>query len=187
MKDSEFKFEEELDGNGLKTFFLDFTNNLVLDETSDNGSEFSTLPKASKIKISLKRRNTLPEKYQVKLKWKIRSSESPPGSGDETMQSESNLSKKSYKKLKKRMEQSFKELYLTIKTDEFPSDELIERFLHESVEMVSYAGFGDSYYETYKGSCQKLKTAFDNEDKNAIKASLLELNRLKKSCHDRYK
>ena len=92
-----------------------------------------------------------------------------------------------YKHLKKRMQRRFKEIKSALAAKTFPSNECVTEFLQDSELMVSYPGYGDDHYESYKQLCRQFQTAFTERDLQKLEQSFLRLKRSKSDCHDHYK
>lgn len=169
------KLNKYIDRKELAAFFREFADAL------ENGGadELACVDEFSKIKIGVK-----DEFGQIHLKVKVKAMDAgEPSEGTET---EAELGKPKYKRLKKRMKSSFKLLVKTIHDGEIPPVEAVESFLADSALMVTYPGYGDEFYDSYTKACQTFKTAFGSGDLDAMHKAIDALAHEKSRCHAKY-
>ncbi len=124
------------------------------------------------------------EGFSLKVKMKIShedraEKESPAVSGKKE--------KSRYKKIKKRMKASFKEISECMEKGTLPEEELVTSFLQDSRLMTSFSEYGAEFFTEYDKICAEFRRAFENRDMQACKTAYNELSRLKDDCHKRYK
>ncbi|MCJ2164403.1 MULTISPECIES: GAK system XXXCH domain-containing protein [unclassified Pseudodesulfovibrio] len=141
--------------------------------------EFACIDNFKKIKIRVKN-----EFGQINLKARVKSAKPCEVSEDETVQAVDGKPK--YSALKKRMKSSFRVLIKMIHDGIVPPKEAVESFLADSALMVTYAGFGDEYYESYTLACAALREAFDSGDIEKMHASVDVLIHEKSRCHAKF-
>ncbi|MEZ4524636.1 MAG: GAK system XXXCH domain-containing protein [Desulfobacterales bacterium] len=124
------------------------------------------------------------EGFSLKVKIKI-SSESEE---EKEEKSESGKKEKSrYKKTKKRMKSTFKEISESLENDTLPDESAVTSFLQDSRLMTSFSEYGAEFFPEYDKACEKFRKAFEDKEMEACKTAYSELNRLRKDCHKRYK
>jgi XXXCH domain-containing protein len=94
--------------------------------------------------------------------------------------------KKSYKSLKKRMKAAFKEIAESLDHNRLPEASVLEEFLANSEQMVTFQGFGEEYYVDFTAVCNKFRDAYQRKDFRAFQMHFSELDQLKEQCHKRY-
>lgn len=150
----------------------------VLDGSADgfDGGADINLRDFDKIEIKMKREMTA-----VSMKMKIEhdetASETAPDDGQE---------KPRYKKLKKRMQTTYKAIGKALSESRLPDQLTVQSFLRDALIMISYPGYGDEYYELFAQACERFSQACDGRDLSAVQAAFTEIVQLKEDCHDRY-
>ena len=151
-----------------------------LADAVENGGhdEFACVDDFRKIKITVKN-----EYGQIGLKAKFKAAKpcAPEVIGEDGVPV-----KPKYKDLKKRMRGSFKILVKMIHDNSVPPREAVDAFLADSALMVTYPGYGDEYYESYAGACERFKAAYESGDLEAMHAAVDELVHEKSRCHAKY-
>lgn len=132
----------------------------------------SQIENCTKLEFSLKQQGGLAE---LKLKVKGISGQEERSAGKPRAES--------YKTIKKRMKTSFRFLQHSLGNLLLPPAEIVESFLQDSLAMCSHPSRGDSDYGPHLKFCNELKTAFDQQDRGAMKMILGELEAAKKTCH----
>ncbi len=175
------KFERFLAQDGLPDFFRELAD--IIEDGQAGDPELSTaLNNFEKLKIGVE------EAYgrlAVKVRIKCRDAAGAVRPSEETQ--EAGQSRPKYKTLKKRMKKSFKVIASLTAEGTLPPADAVDEFLSDSVLMVSYPEMGDEYYEEYSRTCDALAKAYDAKDAAACAELCMELARLKKECHNRYK
>lgn len=95
--------------------------------------------------------------------------------------------KPSYKSLKKRMKGEWKTVKGALALGNLPPKDVALAFVESSKLMCSYAGYGDEFYPPYLAATEAFAQAVESGDAAALKGAALELDNLKKACHERYK
>lgn len=136
----------------------------------------------TKIKIAFKRTGD-----RVKVRAKVKGGDAPSkeGPADETDEKDGTAAE--YKALKKSMKETYKAIKESLDADALPPADVVAAFLSDSERMIRFPGYGDEYYDAYRGACFRFKEAHRNGDLPACKSAGDELERIKSDCHDRYK
>lgn len=92
-----------------------------------------------------------------------------------------------YKKLKKRMQATFKRLGVTIAASRIPDDPLIHAFQTEVREMIRFPDRGESHYDAFEAACRRLVEACHSNRIEDVRRAFEALKKIKKDCHARYK
>jgi len=92
----------------------------------------------------------------------------------------------SYAALKNRMKLSFKMITGMVHQNLFPPNSAVDAFLADSAQMVTFSGYGDEYYDEFTRTCGELKAAYEAEDMDKLKATVIELAKQKGRCHAKY-
>jgi XXXCH domain-containing protein len=131
-----------------------------------------------KIKINIEK-----ERGRIFLAVKIKSADQPKAG-----LSENKTGKQSdYKKLKKRMKNTFKEICRYLSDGVLPSAKMMEAFFRDSELMVTYPNCGNEYYAEYKKCCAEFQNAFERSDLAACRIKSEEISQIKSDCHRKYK
>lgn len=93
----------------------------------------------------------------------------------------------SYKKLKKRLKQSFNAVGLGLRDNEPPAPEVLAAFFADSEELTRQPGFGDEYYQAYESAVRGMREAAKSRDLDLLRQRFAEAGRVVKECHARYK
>ena len=88
-----------------------------------------------------------------------------------------------YKKLKKRMERSFRTLKTLARRGEIPSVEASASFHSDCLAMTGYTGKGDEAYEDFKSTADEFMTAAREGNLAALSKSLDSLGSMRRACH----
>jgi XXXCH domain-containing protein len=132
-----------------------------------------------KIKINIEK-----ERGRIFLAVKIKSADQPKAKP----LSENKTGKlPDYKKLKKRMKNTFKEIRRHLSDGVLPSAKMTEIFFRDSELMVTYPNCGEEYYAEYKKCCAEFQNAFERGDLAACRTKSEEISRIKSDCHKKYK
>ncbi|QTA83561.1 XXXCH domain-containing-protein [Desulfonema limicola] len=92
-----------------------------------------------------------------------------------------------YKKLKKNMKITFREISNNLINNILPNDSIVSLFLTDSKLMITCFDKGDEYYEEYSNACEKFRLAFEAKEIEACKIAFAELTQIKTKCHKQYK
>lgn len=92
-----------------------------------------------------------------------------------------------FRPLKKNLSHSFKLLRQTVDSGTIPDKKTIEQFLELVSLMVSYSGFGDEFYASFKDACDKLRLCDTSKDLASFSQQLQQIHSLKKQCHNRFR
>ncbi|SLM32651.1 hypothetical protein MTBBW1_790049 [Desulfamplus magnetovallimortis] len=95
--------------------------------------------------------------------------------------------KPKYKKLKKKMDEEFRQIYDLLAKNQLPDNHLTDSFLESSRMMVSFKGRGEIFYKPYESACERFRAAVSSNDLLSCKAIYQELEQIKNDCHKRYK
>jgi len=95
--------------------------------------------------------------------------------------------KPKYKKLKKMMEEQFKQIHDLLAMNQLPDTQLMLSFFQNSNLMVSFKDRGEIHYEPYISALERFKTAVSTNDLLSCKVIYKELNQIKIDCHKEYK
>lgn len=99
----------------------------------------------------------------------------------------SDSEKPSYKKLKKRMQKSFKMINDQIKLEAIADLDEIQAFYKECLLMTSYSGKGDVYYPQLIAVAERILSTAEAGKFEAHSTAVADIKKLKAECHDRYK
>ncbi|GEM_PF-3160884 len=122
-------------------------------------------------------------------------SKSIPASQDEIKDKQGNwehgsretVSAAGYKELKKRMKKTFASISRSIGNQQFPLTRDMESFMQDSMSLVAISGYGDDYYQAYKEGVQMMYEAYQRHDHSSLHQSFLEVKRIQRDCHTRFK
>ncbi|MDC0336157.1 GAK system XXXCH domain-containing protein [Pseudodesulfovibrio sp.] len=176
---SSFKIDKFLNKDELPEFFRQLADAL---EKGGKG-ELACAEDFRKLKISVR-----DEFGQVSLRTKIKTvGECQPDV--EMLEADKPVApgKPRYKDLKKRMGNSFKVLFKMIHQGKVPPKDAVESFLADSELMVSYAGYGDPYYDVYMAACADFAKAYETGDITQLNDAVDALVHQKGHCHAKYK
>ena len=182
MKPLKRKIKRKVDADELGALLRTLAD--AVDGEADDADEelAGLLGGFSKLSLSVKRKA---EEASVEIKVETESElaelKSEPESKPEPE------GKPTYKKLKKRVNKTFKAIKETLAMDELPEASVIESFVSDSELMISYPGYGDENYGAYKKACKALKSAFDKKDIAKIKTRYEAIKQLQEACHSEYK
>ncbi|NDV19286.1 GAK system XXXCH domain-containing protein [Pseudodesulfovibrio sp. JC047] len=94
--------------------------------------------------------------------------------------------KPAYKDLKKQMKSSFKTLVKMIHEGVEPPRPAVESFLDDAALMVTYAGYGDEYYDAFTAACSTFREAYESGDITRMHTAIDALLHEKGRCHAKY-
>lgn len=176
---SSVKIDKFLAKDELPEFFRQLADAL---EKGGEG-ELSCVDDFRRLKISVR-----DEFGQVSLRTKIKArGECQPDIDELADESSGRLTKPKYKDLKDRMESSFKVIFKMIHQGKIPPKVAVESFLADSKLMISYPGYGDSYYDVYTVACNDFAVAFESGDIDKLNETVDILVLQKGHCHAKYK
>jgi XXXCH domain-containing protein len=185
----EKRYFEDLSQAELAEFFRGLSDRLsgigpdAADAAETGGAQAPDPGDFKKLKLSIKR-----ELGGYSLKWKSKALYKPAeGAGPAAAGPAAEEGEVKYKKLKKRMKESFKMITESLMTDVMPGEAVVTAFLQDSKLMTSFPEKGAEFYDDYDRACAEFAIAFDAKDLTACKAAAITLNQLKKDCHSRYK
>jgi XXXCH domain-containing protein len=92
-----------------------------------------------------------------------------------------------YKKLKKRLKESFKSITESLMGDVMPGEAVVTSFLQDAKLMMTFPEKGPEFYDDFDKTCMAFSRAFETKNLEACKAAGMALNQLRKDCHSRYK
>jgi XXXCH domain-containing protein len=165
----------------------------IENKTDQLPAELIDLPEPiDKLEIKSKSRNG---RWELKIKIKAESSvELQPSNdtvddGRQTTTAAAAKPEAGYKKLKKRMKNSFKAIGENLAVQNFPQPEVLNGFLADSEQMMSFTGakYGEEYYPAYRKGCRRLAEAYESKNPDAFNAAYAALDQMKKDCHKIYK
>jgi XXXCH domain-containing protein len=177
----EIKFEQTLSPQELRESLNRLADGLTGPKSDpESGRDFGGLPldALAKIKITVKRTD---QGFEFKVKAKA-SAEALAG----VELPADAQGKPKYKSLKKRMKATFKTMTNTLLAGEIPDQALADSFVEDSRLMATYPGKGDEFYPVYTEAVDRFAQARATGDLEALRKSILELDRLKSDCHERY-
>jgi XXXCH domain-containing protein len=95
------------------------------------------------------------------------------------------VGRKRYKKIKKRMKASFKEIGRFLASHDLPPSDVVRRFATDAEEMMTFPGeaYGEQHYAPFRKACQELAQAVKTNDRKAFNTSITRLAALQKKCH----
>jgi XXXCH domain-containing protein len=182
MGSRESKTQTSVSLDALPAFFKDFAERLEQAISDKNENQQNDLTDFSKIRIRVKREGDHAD-VKMKIKWQETARE-------ETDEGDSALEKPrktKYKTLKKRMEKTFKAMAKELKHGVVPSLDTVETYLEDAAKMVTYPDKGEPFYSDFQKACLEFKKVYKSKDVAAIKDSYAHMDKLKDTCHDRYK
>ena len=92
-----------------------------------------------------------------------------------------------FRPLKKNLRHSFTQLRYAVDSGKMPSKRSVNQFIDQVNLMVSYPGFGDEFYTSFKAACTELRTFHNAVDLNSFEKQLACIHSLKKQCHNRFR
>jgi len=92
-----------------------------------------------------------------------------------------------YRPFKLEMKATFAELKTCASQATLPSPELLKRFMGQSRKLITFTGFGDSYYHAYWQACLAMEEAARAGRTADFQERLAAVNAIKKECHQRFK
>nr|MBF0223081.1 GAK system XXXCH domain-containing protein [Desulfobulbaceae bacterium] len=92
-----------------------------------------------------------------------------------------------FRPLKKDLHHWFKQLRYATESGKLPDLKTVEQFLAGVTLMVSYPGFGDEFYSSFKAACDSLLPLLKSGDINSFEKQITTIHDLKKQCHLRFK
>ena len=95
--------------------------------------------------------------------------------------------KEGYKRLKKRMKQTFTTIFRQAHNYQLPPEKEIQSFVRDSEAMVQFPGYGDEYYNQYLEKVREMHQAHQNQDIHSLLQTIQDLNQLQMNCHKRHK
>jgi XXXCH domain-containing protein len=129
-----------------------------------------------KITLEANRSNIL-----VKIKYKVSGQRMAGAKGDKV---DGLLA---YRRLKRRMRGTFKEIFTLVHEDRLPPRETVDSFLADSALMVTFPGLGAPYYREYERACLAFAQAYERADMGLLHQTCDQLDQIKSHCHNRYK
>jgi XXXCH domain-containing protein len=135
-----------------------------------------------KLKLSVKR-----DLGGFSIKWKSKALYKPVEAEADMDAAPADEGEIKYKKLKKRMKESFKMITESLMSDVMPGEAVVTAFLQDSKRMTSFPEKGAEFYNEYDKACMDFARAFEAKNLTACKSAATILNQLKKDCHSRYK
>jgi XXXCH domain-containing protein len=182
MGSKESKIEESLSLEELPKFFREFATRM--EKAFDNVEKIpeDDLADFSKIRIRVKRNGTRVG-VKIRVKWDTTDIKEAADSVSVSIES----GKSSYKKLKKRMEKTFKSFSRDFESGMIPAAESLESFQRDAEQMVTYKGKGEPFYEDFTKACSVFLDACWKGDVSIAQAGYEWLKKQKSLCHDRFK
>ena len=92
-----------------------------------------------------------------------------------------------FRPLKKALQKSYKKIRFSLQDDRLPDARVFEQFMMETVIMVSYAGFGDEYYEGFRAACLDMEKAYKKNDLDLFQAKFNRVKELRQQCHEKFR
>ncbi|MBF0508986.1 MAG: GAK system XXXCH domain-containing protein [Deltaproteobacteria bacterium] len=181
MGSREIKIEKVLSVEELSGFFNQVIEGL---EAANSLNELGVdLHDFSKVSISLKRRQG-----QVMMKLKVEHDRTASGEEEDLIETDhpDQIATK-YKTLKKSMKTGMKVMAQFLSNNELPPRLVVQSFLSQANQMITFPGKGDEHYLEFGKECDDLKVAFDQGDVNLMRIKCDALNSLKKQCHAQFK
>lgn len=178
---------EDLTNAELAGFFRQLADRLegvapVAADPAAGGVEAPDPGEFKKLKISIKR-----DLGGLTLKCKFKALVKRTVAGDEGAKAPADEGEVKYKKLKKRMKESFKSITETLMADIMPGEAVVTAFLQDAKLMMSFPEKGAEFYDDFDKACMTFERAYEAKDFEACRAAAITLNQLKKDCHSRYK
>lgn len=169
---------------GFIRVLADRLEGIVPDEADPDLDEVSTPDPGEfkKLKISVKR-----DLAGFTLKYKSKTLYKRTDLNEEEAEAPEDEEPITYKKLKKRMKESFKSMMESLMAEALPADAAVMSFLQDSKLMLSFPEKGGEYYDDYDVACTSFAGAFESGNLDACKSAINALDRLRKECHSRYK
>lgn len=175
----ESKISKYVEEEEIVAFLRDMAD--ALDKKQDGKDELACVEDFRKIKITIKNEYG---KYTIKTKIKA---EEPCGDTLESAQTATGEPfKPDYKKLKKRMQGSFRMIFKMIHDGQMPPKAAVDSFLEDSKLMVTYPGLGDEFYDEYIGVCEAFRAAYEAGDMEKLGETVDSLSHEKSRCHAKY-
>ena len=93
-----------------------------------------------------------------------------------------------YKKLKKQLKASFKQIRQALKKESPLEAELVQTFCTQARLMATYPDKGSEYYPAFLNLIERFALAAEAaNDPTKLAETVAAIERMKKSCHKRYK
>jgi len=182
-------------------FLREVADSLEKGETVSNSLAPLEFKNLKSLEIEIKQKE--PELFNIKIRSKTistpgedqllkknQSAESPglnPEPDREERLEKFDKGKLKYKKLKKIMEEQFKQIHDILAMNQSPDTQLMLSFFQNSNLMVSFKDRGEIHYEPYISALERFKTAVSTNDLLSCKVIYKELNQIKIDCHKEYK
>ncbi|MDJ0785107.1 MAG: GAK system XXXCH domain-containing protein [Desulfosarcinaceae bacterium] len=210
MKNGDHKRKLEMAPEAVPAFLRELAAAMAADDPAEDGHAPGDLEQLvrdyRKISLQIKRKAD-----QVRLKLKIKPPEVPADAGMAVAEEISPIGgdkdsgpiaeaaadiaadagleeqKPKYKRLKKRMKSTFKEIRASLEELRLPEEEIVRQFCEDSALMVTYPGKGDPHYAAYTQAVGDLRAAYDRKDFAGFKSVTSNLADLKNACHKAYK
>ena len=181
MKPKRIKIQKTLETSQIADFLR-----LLASEIEGSGAgglqDFGVdLHNFNKLKVDLVKR----EGGQLHLKLKIK--DDAPLVKAKKPETEFEDISNTYRPLKKQLAKNFKAIGRTIEGKVLPPAELIETFIKEAEQVVSFTGFGDEYYDEFIKECHALNDEYLKKNIEGIKGHYSQIVSLTRECHRRYK
>ena len=139
-----------------------------------------------KIKISFKNQESqllvktkLKGETSMDLEMDFEEEDTDPGSADDIPPD--------YKKLKKRMKRSFKDIHYSMVNDQFPDEHVMNVFAGDCALMTGFKGYGDENYSGFLENVREMTSAYNQKDMLQLRHAVSRLTRLMKDCHHLHK
>ncbi len=139
-----------------------------------------------KIKISFKNQESqllvktkLKGETSMDLEMDFEEEDIDPGSADDIPPD--------YKKLKKRMKRSFRDIHYSMVNDQFPDEQVMNIFAGDCALMTGFKGYGDEKYPGFLENVREMTSAYNQKDMLQLRHAVSRLTRLMKDCHHLHK
>ncbi len=106
---------------------------------------------------------------------------------DDDDEEETAPAKASYKKLKKAMSGSFKQIRQELQAGHLPALETVRQFHGQCLAMTEYPGKGEDFYAVFRESADRLLAGVERADLTLAQEAVAQLEARRKSCHGQYK
>jgi|GEM_PF-5678839 len=182
MRRKKIKIEKTLEPDQIAAFL----RRLAAEIDGSGGEGFNDygvdLHNFNKLKVGLVKK----EGGQFHLELKIKDKKTSDAEYEPEVEAE-DFGESSYKSFKKKLAKNFKSIGRAIEEQLLPPAELIETFMNEAEQLVSYPGFGDEYYDSFMKECRSFKDQYLQKNMEGLAGQYGRILSIMKDCHRRYK
>ncbi|MBD3237017.1 MAG: GAK system XXXCH domain-containing protein [Candidatus Eisenbacteria bacterium] len=184
MGSKEIRLDQQMTLDEAVDFLRRLADGLSRADAPPPGHSALDLPQGdfTKLDLRIKRAGD-----HVALKVKLKHEEEPAATREGAEAPGPKQKKEKYKKLKKRMQDSYDAVLRSLASNRLPDAEIVRSLIADSHAMVTYPDRGDAFYDDYIRACEGFAAAFEAGDLEQLKLRCREIHVLKERCHDKFK